>query len=220
MEQLAAEPVDRPQDQAEDDAKQNRGRDRKRDRPPTTAPGEVAGKTAEREIQTAEAKNHEAGDDQQQAKEEERATKIRHGEGRRSGSCKQCCGFAEKLCRLAGLGEDANGAGQFVRVLADAFEVGVKPGEHDDFAGWLFFRNVGQESETVSVRHRDIAEKEMGLKLASACEPLICGVSGPRFKAALVEHKSERIGDQAIIVNDQNARHLDLLENRFERREH
>jgi hypothetical protein len=89
--------VDGPQQQAEDDAKQNAGCKGKGDRPSPTAPGEVAWETAEREMQASEAKNHEAGDDQQQAQKEKRATKIRHGEGTGSGSCQHSCCFTEKL---------------------------------------------------------------------------------------------------------------------------
>jgi hypothetical protein len=89
--------VDGPQQQAEDDAEQDAGCEGKGDRPSAPTPGEVARETAQREIQASEAKDHEAGDDQQQAQKEERATKVRHGEGIGSGSCQQSCGFTEKL---------------------------------------------------------------------------------------------------------------------------
>ena len=115
------------------------------DRPSAPAPGEVAWETTEREMEAAQAKNHEAGDDQQETEEEKRATEVRHidqGGEKRSGSGKEGCGFAEKLCRLAGFGEDAYGAGELEGVIAHVFEVGVKPGEHDDAAGRLFFRDV------------------------------------------------------------------------------
>jgi hypothetical protein len=171
-------------------------------------------------MEAPEAKDYEAGDNQQQAKKEECAAKIRHGEVRGSGSCQKSSGFAEKLCGLTRLSEDAYRARQFVRVFADALKIRVKPGEHDDAAGRLFFCNVGQQSQSISVGHRDITKKQMGFELAGTCECLICGVGGPGFKPALAEHESERVGNQTIIVDDQNALHCGLLESRFERCEH
>jgi hypothetical protein len=74
---LASETVDCPEEKGEDDAEQDGGCEGNGDRPSAAAPGKIAGETAEREME-AQAKNHEAGDDQQEAKEEKCATEVRH----------------------------------------------------------------------------------------------------------------------------------------------
>ena len=81
---LAAETVDGPEEKGEDDAEQDGGCEGNGDRPSAAAPGKIAGETTEREMEAAQAKNHEAGDDQREAKEEKCATEVRHidwGEG-------------------------------------------------------------------------------------------------------------------------------------------
>jgi hypothetical protein len=78
MEELAAEPVDDPQEKGEDDAEQDGGCEGNGDRPSAATPGKIAGETTEREMEAGEAKNDESGDDQQEAKEEECATEVRH----------------------------------------------------------------------------------------------------------------------------------------------
>jgi hypothetical protein len=132
----------------------------------------------------------------------------------------QSSGLAEKFCGLAGFCEDAYGAGKLAGLFAYAFEVGVKTGEHNDAAGRLFLCHVAQKRESISAGHGDIAEQQMRVELSSKREPLISGVGSSSVKAALAEYQRECIGNQTVIVDDQNALHCGLLVIRSKRRGH
>jgi hypothetical protein len=70
---LAAEVVYGPHNDGEDDAEEDAGGEGKVDGPSAAAPGEVAGETAEREMEAAEAEDDQAGDDEKNAEEDEGA---------------------------------------------------------------------------------------------------------------------------------------------------
>jgi hypothetical protein len=76
--ELAAEVVYDPEKQAEKDAKQKAGDDGEGDRPAASAPVEVAGKAAERDVEAIEAEDDESRHDEQEAKEDQDAAKVRH----------------------------------------------------------------------------------------------------------------------------------------------
>ena len=123
------------------------------------------------------------------------------------GSGEESGGFAEKLCGLAGFGEDAYGTGEPAGLLANAFEVGVEAGEDDDAAGGLLAGDFVDQRETVAARHGDVAEEEVGGELAGAAQTLIRGVGGTGVEATFLKDKSKGVCDQTIIIYYQNSLH-------------
>ncbi|GGG79234.1 hypothetical protein GCM10011585_23170 [Edaphobacter dinghuensis] len=75
---LAAEVIDDPEHKAEEDAEQEAGDEREGDRPAAAAPVEVAGKAAQRDVEAVETQNCQPRDDEEKAKEDKDAAKVRH----------------------------------------------------------------------------------------------------------------------------------------------
>lgn len=215
---LVAEAVDEPEEQAEEDAEQDRGCEGDGDRPVAAAPGEVSGEMAEGEIEASESEDKEADDDEGETEKDEDAAEIGHGL-RRLGGGQHGGSFAKKFRRLAGLGEDTDGTGQFVRLLTHLLEVGVERGEDDDAAGREFTGDIAYEGKAVAAGHGDVAEQKMRIKFAGALECLIRGVGSPGIEATLCEDEGKCVGDQTVIVNDKNSLHGFLLSWRLQSNE-
>ncbi len=78
-------------------------------------------------------------------------------------------------------------------MLTDAVEAGVGAGENEDAAGWLLTIHAGDEIETVSLGHVDIAEKEIGGKNAGTIHGFIGRVDGARDESMLLEDQTKCI---------------------------
>jgi hypothetical protein len=209
---LAAEVVDDPEDESEEKAQEDGGGEGEGDGPVTASPLEVAGEAADGEVEAIEAEDDGADDEEKEAKEDEGAAQVRHGT---LGGCQQGCGLAEEFGRLAGLGEDADRAGEFGGLLADTLEVGVEAGEDDDAACGELAVDVGDEGETVAARHGDIAEQEVGFELAAGGEGFIGRIGCGSCEAALLEDEGQCVGYETIIIDDENSLHGALLKSLF-----
>jgi hypothetical protein len=203
---LVAEAVDDPEEEAEENTEQDAGREGEGDGPVAAAPGEVSGETAERKMEARKAEDEKAGDDEGETEEDEDAAEVGHGL-RQLGGSQHGGSFAEKLRRLAGLGEDAYGARQFVRLLTDVLEVGVERRKDDDAARRKLLGDIANKGQAVASWHGNVAEQEMGRVFASTLQRFIGGVYGPGVEATLHEDESERVSDQTIIVDDKNSLH-------------
>ena len=199
------EAIDDPEDKTEDDAEENRGGQGKEDRPSSASPGEVSREAAEGEMESREDNDDQSGHDEGESEEDEGATEVGHDGELRAGE--HGVGLAEEFGGLAGLGEDAHGTGQFAGLFAHVLQVGVEAGEDDDAAGWELAGDVVHQGEAVLARHGDIAEEQVRDKLTGALEGLIGGVCGLCVKAILREDEGQCVGDQTVIVNDQNSLH-------------
>ncbi len=158
-----------------------------------------------------EAREHnddQAGHDEGEAEEDEDAAQVGHGGG--LGAGEHGVGLAEEFGGLAGLGEDAHGVGQSAGLFAHLLQVGVETGEDDDAAGWELAGDVVHQGEAVPAGHGDIAEEQVRDKLTGTLEGLVGGVCGLCVEAILREDEGQCIGDQTVIVNDQNSLHSDL----------
>ena len=165
-------------------------------------------------MQTVEAEYQKTSGHQYKTEEDEDAAEVGHGRNRLS--CSQQGGsFAEELRWLAWLGHDAQGARQFIRLLTNAFEIGVKRGQHNDATLRKFLGYVADECKSIPARHGDIAKQKIGHELARLLKGLIGIVGGPGIKTTLLEDEGERVCDQSVIVNDKDSLHLRLPSIRF-----
>jgi hypothetical protein len=204
-----AKAAKRPEEQAEEDTEQDGGSKRKRERPAFALPGKVSGQAAEGKVEPRKTEDKEARDDKSNAQKDENTSQFGH-ERAKLGGGQHGSRFAEKLGWLTGFGEDAYRARQLAGLLTNVLQVGVERGEHDDTAGGKLLRDIADKREAVAIWHGDVAEEEVGRKLAGAIERLVRGVGSSGVEATLREDESERVGDQTVIVNDQNSLH-DIL---------
>ena len=113
-------------------------------------------------------------------------------------------GFAEECFGAAGFVEELErelGAGGVLLYLDVVAGVG---GEHEEFALGHLMLNLFDELEAVLLGHGDVAEEELGGEGSGSGEAFGGGVDGLGFVAVGLEDESESIGDQAVIVDDQN----------------
>ena len=141
--------------------------------------------------------------EQKQSKKDKYAAKIGHEISLRAG--KHLSGVTKKLGGLAGLRKDAHGPGQFAGLLTHTQKIGIKTGQDNDPACRQLARNIQYQPEAIPVRHSNVAQHQMGKKLARARKSLIGRVSSTHIKTALSEDKRKRIGDQTIIIYDQHS---------------
>jgi hypothetical protein len=110
------------------------------------------------------------------------------------------------------------GFGQHQRVLGhgagalETGEVGVAAGKDEHLAVGQLTVEVGHEVEAVAPWHADVAEEEVGGKIAGAGEGLLGGVGHAGVEAVAAEDDSEGVGDDAFVVHDKDVVHWSPLE--------
>jgi hypothetical protein len=161
-------------------------------------------------MQAVQADKEHAYYNKEKTEEDKGAAKIGHSMNILGGGQKRG-GFAKKFGWLAGFGEDANRTTKPDGLLAYILEVGVKASQKEDVTAWKLPRYVVDQVEAVASRHRDVAKQKMGSERPGTDETILRGINSLRFKTTLSEDESECVCHKAVVVDDEDSLHSDLL---------
>src|SRR6185312_3794458 len=107
---------------------------------------------SEWKIQLCQAYNNKTDYDQDNAEEYKKTAQIEHGtKNLRGGQHRR--GLAQKLRRLARLGENTYRTRQFAGLLADVLEIRVERREHNNATGGKLAGDVIDQRKAIALRH-------------------------------------------------------------------
>jgi hypothetical protein len=84
-------------------------------------------------------------------------------------------------------------------------QISIETGQNEEAAGRKFLTDIVHQSNPIATWHGDIAEKEVWMEVPGLFKGLLGGVAGERVKATLLEDQTEGIGDQTVVIYDQNS---------------
>jgi hypothetical protein len=121
-------------------------------------------------------------------------------------------GFEEEEFGTAGFIEELEGAVGAFGFEGDLIHVAGVGGEQEELAVGHLAMDFFGELEAAFVGHGDVGEQEAGREGACACETFFGGVGGLGVVAVGLEDEIESVGDQMVVVDDENTllhgRHL------------
>jgi hypothetical protein len=135
---------------------------------------------------------------------------VRRGE--ELGGAEEGAGFEKEEFGTAGFVEELEGAIVAFGFEGDLIHVAGVGGEQEELAVGHLAMDFFSELKATFVGHGDVGEQEAGREGARTLETFLGGVGGFGVVAVGLEDEIESVGDQTVVVDDENTllhgRHL------------